>query len=186
MFFLRWNMKRLNSKGLGLPEMCIGMLFLSLIVQSIVLSLLVLTKKAVVLEERGYASIKAQQMYNELSACANSSPVFSEEILDGTSDGSGYNLVLTTDKLVHDPEDPLSGNRKANGHWKYLRQIQVGPVDGNPQARQVTVKVWRCQSDGNPLVPGLMLNTALGTVIPGARPTYVQTPRVYLMPLGHY
>ncbi len=71
----------------------------------------------------------------------------------------------------------MSGNQLANGHWRYLRQIQVNPVDTNPQARQVIVKIWKCASDTAPLVPGLLLNTTIGTVVPGTLPTYSQTPQ---------
>jgi hypothetical protein len=171
-------MKRLDSKGLGMVEMCIGMLILTFIAQSVVLARLVLARKTLSLEDHSYASMKAQQMFNELSAQANSNPVFGGGILDGYSDGPLYNLVLTTDKAVSQPADPLSGNRQANGHWRYLRQVQVNPVDGNPQARQVVICIWKCASDSNPLVPGLLLTTTIGTVVPGAVPSCSQTPQI--------
>jgi hypothetical protein len=177
-------MKRLDSKGLGMVEMCIGMLILTFIVQSVVLSRLVMARKTVSLEDHGYASMKGQQMFNELTALTNSNPVFGGGILDSYSDGSQYNLVLTADKAVSQPDDPLSGNRQANGHWRYMRQVQVNPVDDNPQARQVIIKVWRCASDNNPMVPGLLLTTTIGTVLPGTAPSFAQTPQVYVVPYG--
>ncbi|HTC21968.1 MAG TPA: hypothetical protein VK859_14015 [bacterium] len=177
-------MKRLDSKGLGMVEMCIGMLILTFIAQSVVLSRLVMARKTVSLEDHSYASMKAQQMFNELAALANANPVFGAGILDGYSDGPQYNLVLTADKAVSQPDDPLSGNHQANGHWRYLRQVQVNPADDNPLARQVIVRVWRCASDSNPLVPGLLLTTTVGTVLPGTAPSFAQTPQVYTMPFG--
>ncbi len=179
-------MKRLDAKGLGMVEMCIGLLILTFIAQSVVLARLVLARKTISIDDHGFASMKAQQMFNELSAQANANPYYGGALLDGYSDGSQFNLVLTTDKQVLQPDDPVSGNRKADGHWRYLRRVQVNPVDTNPQARQVIIKIWKCASDTSPLVPGLLLNTTIGTVMPGTAPTYSQTPRVDAIPLGHY
>jgi hypothetical protein len=178
-------MKRLDAKGLGMVEMCIGLLILAFIAQSAVLARLVLARKIVSIEDHGFASIKAQQMFNELAAQANGNPYYGGGLLDSYSDGSQFNLVLTTDKLVQHPDDPLSGNQRANGHWRYLRQVQVNPVDTNPQARQVIIKIWICASDMAPLAPGLLLNTTLGTVTPGNAPTYSQTPQVHLGAFGN-
>jgi hypothetical protein len=177
-------MKRLDSKGLGMVEMCIGMLILTFFAQSVVLSRLVMARKTVSLEDHSYASMKGQQMFNELAALANGNPIYGGGLLDSYSDGPQYNLVLTADKSVSKPDDPLSGNRLANGHWRYLRQVQVSPVDDNPQARQVIIKVWRCASDTSPMVPGLLLATTIGTVLPGTAPSFAQTPQVYVMPYG--
>ena len=179
-------MKRLNSKGLGMVEMCLGMLILTFIAQSVVLARLVLARKTLSFEDHSYASLKAQQMFNELSAQANSNPGFAGGILDGYSDGPQFNLVLTTDKQVQQPGDPLSGNQQANGHWRYLRQVQIKPVDGNPQARQVIINIWRCASDNPPMVPGLLLTTTIGTVTPGTPPSYSQTPQINGVLFSHY
>ncbi len=174
-------MKRLDEKGLTLLDMCLTILILGLISQSMVLSLMVLTRKIVALQDRSYAAMKAQQMFNELEAYANGNPYTGGMILNGYNDNSQYNLILTADKQVSLPGDPLSDNRQENGHWRYLRQIQVSPAAGNPQARQVAVKVWKCASDGNPMVPGILLTTTVGTVIPGAPATYSQTPNIYII-----
>src|SRR5580658_6864554 len=177
-------MKRLDSKGLvSLAQICIAMLILALFAQSIVLARLVLARRTIALEDSTFASLKALQMFNELLAQANGNQWLGAYILDGYSDGSQYNLVLTTDKFVSRPGDPVSENFQNNGHWRYLRQVEVNLVAGNPQARQVVINIWRCASDGNPLVPGVLLTTVVGTVIPGASYSYSQTPKVYEIPL---
>jgi hypothetical protein len=178
-------MKRLNSKGLSLVEMCFAILILSMVAQWAVLVELVLTKKTLAQQDRGFAQMKAQQIFNELQACANASPGLGAGVLDGYNDGTHYDLDLTIDKKASGPGDPLSGNRQGNGHWRFLRQVQISPVDGVPQARLAVVRIWRCESDGDPLVPGLLLTTALGLVVPGSQPIFTQTPQVYSVPIGH-
>jgi hypothetical protein len=172
-------MKKLNDEGQSLLKLMIAIVILGLISQWVVMSLIILTRRTVQLEDRGYACAKGNQMFNELLSYSNANPYFGGPLLDGYNDGAQYNLVLTADKSVTFPGDPLSGNRQANGHWQFLRQIEVAPDPGNFQARQVTVRVWKCQSDGNPLVPGILLSTTVGTIVPGARPSYAQTPAVY-------
>jgi hypothetical protein len=66
-----------------------------------------------------------------------------------------------------DPGDPLSGNRHANGRWRYLRQIKVNPVAIDPDARDVIIKIWQFASDDNPFVPGILLTTLEVTVKAG-------------------
>jgi hypothetical protein len=165
-------MKRLNSKGVSLVEMCVAIVILGLTAQATVQFWKVFTFRTVSLEDKGYASMKAQQMLNELLAQSSSNPANGTAILDSFNDGSQFNLMLTTDKQVHNPGDPLSGNRQANGHWRYLRQVQVTPVVTNPQARQVVIHVWKCASDVSPLVPGLSLVTLMEMIIPESNISY--------------
>jgi type II secretory pathway pseudopilin PulG len=179
-------MKRFDPKGTTLVEMCIVIVILGLLAQSLVLARLVLARKTIALQDSTFASMKALQMFNELLAQANGNQWLGTEILDSYSDGSQFNLVMTTDKSVSQPGNPLSQNCQTNGHWRYLRQVQVNPVVGTPQARQVVINVWRCASDSNPMVPGVLLTTIVGTVIPGTFSSYTQTPKVYEIPLGHY
>src|ERR1039458_9647879 len=79
-----------------------------------------------------------------------SEPWYGAALLDSYSDanGSHANPILTTDKNLDKPEggdpgDPLSGNRHANGRWRYLRQIKVNPVAIDPDARDVIIKIWQ-------------------------------------------
>jgi hypothetical protein len=160
-------MKTLDAKGMGMVELLIGVLIFTLLAESVVMMRLVVARKTVRQADQNYASLKGLQMTNELEAQANGNPFYGGAVLDGFNDGVSFNLNLTTDKSVNDPGDPLSGNRQTNGHWHYLRQVQVSPVDGNIWARQVVVKVWICASDGNSPSPGLLLATVSGMIIPG-------------------
>ena len=174
-------MKRLNAQGQSLLKLMIAIVILGLIAQWMVMSLIILGRRTVQMEDQGYACAKGNQMFNELLGYANNNPFYAGPLLDSYNDGNQYNLVLTADKAVTLPGDPLSDNRQANGHWKYLRQIQVAPDSGNYQARQVTVRIWKCQSDAPPLAPGVLLSTTLGTIVPGVRPSYAQTPAIYYL-----
>ncbi len=160
-------MKTLDAKGIGMVELLFGILILTFLAESIVMMQMVLARKITRQMDQSYARLKGLQMMDELEAQANSNPFYGGAILDSFNDGVSFNLNLTTDKSVSDPGDPLSGNRQANGHWRYLRQVQVSPVGGNTGARQVSVKVWICASDGNPPSPSLLLATVSGVIIPG-------------------
>ena len=174
-------MKRLDAQGFSLVKLMFMVLIFAIIAQCVVLTLMVMGKKTVSLEDHCYASVKGAQMYNELQAYANNNPYWGGQILDGYNDGTAYSLLLTADKSVTQPDDPLSGNRLFNGHWRYLRQIQVEPGGGPYMSRNVVVYIWRCESDGNTKVPGLLLNTTLGNMVPGTSPTYTQTPAAYTL-----
>jgi hypothetical protein len=156
-------MKKLNAQGYGLVELCIAMLILTCIAESLVILRLVKVKKTVAFQDRGYAAMKALQMLEELKARANTLPVYGAHLLDGYHDGEKVKPVLTTDPFVDkpggDPGDPLSGNRKTNGHWRYLRRIRVQPVEEDPLARRVVIQVWKFASHSDPTVPGLLLAT---------------------------
>ena len=161
-------MKRLGADGLGMVEFIFGMLILTFFAQAAVLARLVMARKTLSQEQHIYANVKALQMYNELQATANVNPLAGGQVLDSYNDGATYSLVLSVDRGISDPGDPLSGNRLANGPWVYLRQIEVGPAAGAPQARQVTIQVWKCADDQASLVPGLLLVTVSGVITPGA------------------
>ncbi len=161
-------MKRFGAEGLGMVELLFGMLILTFFAQSLTLTRLVMARKTLSQEQHAFAGLKALQMYNELTASANAAPWNGGQVLDSYNDGVDYKLNLSADKAISDPGDPLSGNRLANGHWVYLRRIQVSPTPSAPQARQVTIQLWRCASDQVPLVPGLLLATVSGVITPGA------------------
>ena len=165
-------MKRLNSDGISLIELCITIVVLALVAQATVQFWKVFTVQTVSLEDKSYAGMKAQQMLNELLAQSGSNSANGTAILDSYNDNSQYNLMLTTDKLVSDPGNPLSGNRLSNGHWRYLRQVQVNPVATDPLARQVLIHIWKCASDSSPLVPGKALTTINEMIIPTSNISY--------------
>ncbi len=177
-------MKRLDSQGHTLVEMCIAIVIFALTAQAMAVALLVIARQIISNEDHGYAAIKGQQLFNELMAQANRNPGYGGAVLDGFNDGAQYKQVLTIDPQVQQPNDPVSGNRQTNGHWRYLRQIRVGPTAGGFQAREVLVNIWRYSSDNSPLVPGLLLTTVEGTINPGGPITYKQIPPVYPRPIN--
>lgn len=161
-------MTRLNSRGFGLVELCIAMLILAMFAETVAVARLVGARKTVALLDQGFAKMKALQMMEELKAQANRVPIYGALLLDYFNDGEQANSILTTDKEVDKPGgnagDPLSGNRLTNGHWRYLRKIQVSPVESDLTARRVVIKIWKFASDSDPLVPGLLLATKEETV----------------------
>ena len=174
-------MIRLKEKGHTLVEMCIAMVIMALTAQMLAMTILVMARAVKQNEERRFASIKGLQMFNELQVVANRNPGMCGWILDPYSDGTKFSTVLTTDKLVTAPDDPLSGNTKINGHWRYLKMVQVSHVSpNNYQDRQVAIIVTRCEDDGNTPTAGLLLSTTIGTVSPGTSPTCFQTPAIRL------
>lgn len=175
-------MKKLDPKGFSLVELCFAALILAIMAQTFMMARMVVAKKTLSLSDHNYAELKADQMFNELQAEANTNPYFGGMILDGFNDGTNYNLVLTTDKAVTFPGSPLSGNQQAGGHWRFLRQVQVNPSFYPPGSRLVVINVWRCASDGNPLVPGLLLTSVSGTIAAPSLPTFSQTPQVLINP----
>jgi hypothetical protein len=91
-------------------------------------------------------------MFEELRALVGGSEG-DVSVLDDYTDRAEINTVLTTDRTVDveapavkNPADPLSGNRMVNGHWKFLRRVQIQKVANDPYVRQVTVKVFRYAS----------------------------------------
>jgi len=155
-------MNRIDSRGYGYLETCLAIVILGLLAQSIVLARLVLARQTVILEDRSYARMKTLQMMEELKGQANADPWSAGAVLDEYADSDSANPILTTDKMVDksggDPGDPVSGNRKINGHWRYVRKVEIHPAAGNPGARWVDIRIWLFGSDQKPLLPGKLLS----------------------------
>ena len=162
-------MKKLDSEGFHLVEMLLAIFMFAIMAQMMAVAMLVLARATLTHESRNFGQQKAQQMYAELQSMAYNNRGGSGEVLDSFNDGSQYNFVLTTDKSVTQPDAPLSGNTMVGGHWRYLRQIQVGPSPNtDPNSRQVVVQVWKSQSAGASLVPGVLLDNTFGIISPGS------------------
>ena len=136
---------------------------------------ILLTMSETILSEFGYhvqtanSAQKALAMFNEMESQA-AGQWGAGEVLDRYNDVVPFNPVLTTDKALDrpggNPADPLSANRLTNGHWRYLRHVQVNPCRGNRRARQVVVRIWRCGSNARPEVGGALLATMAGIIGP--------------------
>ncbi len=154
---------KLNQKGFSLVELMIASAILAALASSVILARSFVAKQTVRTIDRAFATQKAIQMFEELKSLVSGKET-GISILDNYTDGSLYNFVLTTDKnvdvkapLVPNPGDSLSGNFKSNGHWRYMRQVEVNHVANDSYTRQVFVTLWRYASDRDPNDPGEML-----------------------------
>lgn len=87
--------------------------------------------------DRGFAQRKATQMLNELSGLHRQQPDLGS--LAAQVGGPSFNLSL---EEVDSPTEAVSGNKNLDGVYRYLRQVELTPVAGDPGAVQATVKVW--------------------------------------------
>lgn len=148
--------KTLNAKGVTLIELMVAMTILSVVALSVISTRYYMAKKSLVNNDKAYATQKAIQMMEELKALVAGSEQNAGGIgvLDDYADGStAYNTLLTTDRNVTSPADPLSGNRTlTGGGWRFLRNISIQHVANDPQARQVFIRVFK-SADANPSLP---------------------------------
>ena len=161
-------MKKFGQQGVTLVEMFIAVGYSAVLASAVMTARSFVAKQTVRNTDKAYATQKAIQMFEELKALVNGTEKSGVNVLDQYTDGSLYNNILTTDKIVDtgltsaNPADPLSGNRLTNGNWRYMRQVQVNRVANDPYTRQVIVKVWRYASDANPTQPGELLGEVGG------------------------
>src|ERR1700677_101091 len=133
--------RKLNQKGYTLIEMAIATLILGIMSTTVILSNRFVNKQAVQNQDHTFATEKAIQMYEELRALVNGNERLGVGVLDNYSNYSLFDTVLTTDKNVDtgsasaNPGDPISGNIKTDGNWRYIRQIEVNLVANDPYAR---------------------------------------------------
>jgi prepilin-type N-terminal cleavage/methylation domain-containing protein len=168
----------LNQKGYTLIEMAIATLLLGIMATTVVLGNRFLNKQSVVNSDQTFATEKAIQMYEELRALVNGNEQLGVGVLDNYSNGSNFDTVLTTDTNVDigttaNPGDPLSGNIKSDGNWRYIRQVEVNRLANDPYARQVTVKVYLYPGDfavSSTNKPGTLLATVGGILRTSAQP----------------
>ena len=156
-------MRRLDQGGMSLIELLIAVGILAVMASSVMMARGFIAKQSVLTNDKAFATQKAIQMFEELRALVGGSEN-GLDVLDSYSNGSLFDNVLTTDTTVDvaapavpNPGNPLSGNITTNGHWRYLRQVQVNKIANDPYLRQVIVKVWLYASDQNPGQPGQLL-----------------------------
>lgn len=186
-------MKKLNQQGVTLVELLIASFIIATLATSVIMVRSFMSKQTVRSNDKAYATQKAIQMFEELKALVQGAEKEGVNVLDNYSDGSYYNTVLTTDKVVDksppgsgNAGDALSGNKTINGHWRYLRQVQVQRMPNDPYARQVIVKVWKYASESSPNLPGELLTTVGGllrSITNVYQPTQVMD--VYILALSN-
>lgn len=96
-------------------------------------------------QERQFAITRATSMIEELKAYVEGGSESHAELLDDFDDGTATNPVLSTQKEVRAPDDPVSGNvRLPGGLWKYTRRVNVSKLAGidSRDVRVVTVTVF--------------------------------------------
>jgi prepilin-type N-terminal cleavage/methylation domain-containing protein len=160
-------MKKFNQRGVTLVELMIAVAILGAMSSAVIIARTFMAKQTVITNQRAFATQKAIQMFEELKALVGGeeTPI---STLDGYSDGTLYNSVLTTDTNVDtappgsgNAATPASGNIKVNGAWRYVRQVQVIRLANDPYAREVIVSVWL--NAGGP-------TTLLPQSVPGSNP----------------
>ena len=148
-------LKRLDAKGLTLVELLFAVGILAVVALSVLSSRYFMAKRGQIVSDKAFAAEKAIQMMEELkSLVANSGQsTGGVAVLDTYDDGSSfYNPVLTTDKSVSSPGDPLSNNRTSGNGWRFLRNISIQHVPNDPLARKVFIRVFK-SSDSSPSQP---------------------------------
>ncbi len=133
---------RRRAWGLTLTEIVVAVAVMAIVSLSASYLVIFLAKQSNRSNEREFAAQKASQMMEELRAFVerldqtNSSSING---LDAFDDGNRYNFLLTTDKAITDPGDPLSGNPQK----KYQRQVFIIKVPDDSHARRVEIYIYR-------------------------------------------
>lgn len=145
---LKTGLKR--EAGFTLLEVVILACILGIVVMAVVPISFFAPRQTMALREKSFATEKAMQMMEELrSVVVTSNKTY---ILEEYDNGAGYSPLLTINKNVTDPADPLSGNTRRGGQWKYCRQISVINIPNNPGAKKVYVRIYKT-TDALPVQP---------------------------------
>jgi hypothetical protein len=169
---------------LTLVELLIAMTILAMVALAVISARYFIAKRSVIVNDKAYAAEKAIQMMEEIKSTA----IGGTAILDSFDDGSSsYNPILTTDKSVTSPGDPLSGNRSltSGSGWRFLRNISIQHMADDPTGRQVYIRVFR-SADSNPSLPDVELADVGGIVRTLNAPTHPsQVFDVYFLDLAN-
>lgn len=167
--------KRKRQRGFSLIEVVLASSVLTVVVAGSMAMQNYTTHRTVSTSDKAFATQKALQMFEELRSYVQANRESDIAKLQNFSDGANYNQVLTTEKIetssgtgtialdLTNPADPLSANPRADGVWKYVRQVQVRPVANDDNARYVTVSVFYAdKKNNNQPVSGPPLATLAG------------------------
>ena len=166
-------MKR--NKGFTLVEVIIVILILGLVSVTIMNISYFMSRQSIRTKEQTFGTQKVIQMMEELRSLVSGSEQESINVLDDYDDGAVFNNFLTTDKAVTNPNFPPSNNVETGSGWKYIRQIIVKGIEGEPYARKVNIRVYRADPN-NPTEGGELLAetmSVLKTIKSGFVPTQV-------------
>lgn len=114
------------------------------------------------IDDRRFAVQKAIAMMEEIRAFVESGAETQIDLLDDFDDADHFNPMLTTEKGLRSPDDPLSGNfhlgastvgekGQPQGGWRYYRKIRVETLreEESKDLRQVRISVYQ-SADGAP------------------------------------
>lgn len=188
--------RKVNQKGYTLIEMAVATAVMAVLATTVVIANKFVNQQSVQNADRTFATEKAIQMYEELRTLVSGNESTGAGVLNNYSNYTNYDKVLTTDPNVDtgtnagppgNPGDPLSGNFKSDGNWRYMRQVEVVPVPNDTQARRVTVKVYLYPGDyGNQAFPGPLLATVGGILRTSEQPNVpTQVLDLYILQINN-
>jgi len=162
---------RRSERGVSLVEALVALAIVGMMVTSsmaLISSALRSTKDNL---NRQFASQKAISMLEELRALIQTQNGTTTVVLDDYDDGTTNQPVLTTQRGITNPADPISGNTKLGGGWLFDRRVTVQRVRGASDLRLVNVKVFVNEASG----PRLLAEVAalLSTIGTNAPPSQV-------------
>jgi len=162
---------RTRQRGFTLAEAVVSLAITGIIITAstgLIASALRTTKDNL---NRQFASQKAVSMLEELRALIQTQNATTTVVLDDYDDGTTSQPVLTTQRAITDPNDPVSGNRRIGGNWLFSRRVSVQRVRGANDLRLVNVKVYVNETSG----PRMLAEVAgvLSTIGTNAPPTQV-------------
>ena len=115
----------MNKKGFTLVEMVLTIIILAIVVLSLTKIQYFMSTNTVKIKEKSFATQKVIQMMEELRSLSSGLERDQINVLDGYDEGNRYNPLLTTDRNVLNPENPISNNARITNGWKYLRRISI-------------------------------------------------------------
>lgn len=139
---------RKAAKGISLVEVLIGVIILAMVMTGVGYFFGVLSRHRQHDKDRSFALQKSVQMLEELVAFAASRDAAKGESISDLDafHQTSTTTILTTISYVTDPADPISSNQGQ----RFCRKISVLPVDNEPGARQVYVRLYLNET---PLAP---------------------------------
>src|SRR3989339_1274461 len=142
----------MNKKGFTLVEMVLTIIILAIVVLSLTKIQYFMSTNTVKIKEKSFATQKVIQMMEELRSLSSGLERDQINVLDGYDEGNRYNPLLTTDRNVLNPENPISNNARITNGWKYLRRISIQRNPEETYTRKVYIRVYKANLS-NPSQP---------------------------------